>query len=224
MKKRKPILSEVAPGELWIEFPIKTIDPRIQRYFEQLESRLSNWSKEQGFRLHTVYTYFAMSVRFNHFQIGNKVMKEYISSILSVLEFDRTEMIPMNERIKQIPVSYGGECGPDLTVVADRCGLTTKEVIQIHSEPLYFVYFLGFLPGFPYLGGLDARIHTPRRSVPRNQVTAGSIAIGGEQTGVYPVESPGGWHVIGKTDVKMMGPSNEPFVRPGDWVQFVPTS
>lgn len=224
MKENKPILSEVAPGELWIEFPIKTIDPRIQRYFEQVESRMVEVSREKGFRLHTVYTYFAMSVRFNHFQIGNKVMKEYISSIISVLEFDRTEMIPVKERIKQIPVTYGGKSGPDLTDVANRCGLTTKEVIQIHSEPLYFVYFLGFLPGFPYLGGLDARIHTPRRSVPRNSVMAGSVAIGGEQTGVYPVESPGGWHIIGKTDVKMMGSADQTFVRPGDWVQFVPNS
>ncbi|WP_099211594.1 5-oxoprolinase subunit PxpB [Thermococcus henrietii] len=127
-------------------------------------------------------------------------------------------------RLVEIPVLYGGEHGPDLEFVAEYNGLTPEEVIEIHSKPVYRVYFLGFLPGFAYLGGMDERIETPRLEKPRLKVPAGSVGIAGKQTGIYPLESPGGWRLIGRTPLRLFNPSKEPptLLRPGDRVKFAP--
>lgn len=125
-----------------------------------------------------------------------------------------------------IPTHYGGEFGPDLDFVAEHNHLTPQEVIQIHSAGEYPVYMMGFTPGFPYLGGMDERIAAPRLESPRTHVPAGSVGIAGKQTGVYPIESPGGWRIIGRTDLKLFDPAVEmPFLlAPGDLVRFVPVS
>ncbi|NJE53819.1 5-oxoprolinase subunit PxpB [Thermococcus sp. 21S9] len=127
-------------------------------------------------------------------------------------------------RLVEIPVLYGGKYGPDLEFVAQYNGLTPEEVIEIHSKPVYRVYFLGFLPGFAYLGGMDERIATPRLEKPRLKVPAGSVGIAGKQTGIYPLESPGGWRLIGRTPLRLFDPSKEPptLLQPGDRVKFVP--
>jgi len=127
-------------------------------------------------------------------------------------------------RLVEIPVLYGGEHGPDLEFVAEYNGLTPEEVIEIHSRPIYRVYFLGFLPGFAYLGGMDERIATPRLEKPRLKVPAGSVGIAGKQTGWYAIESPGGWRIIGRTPLRLFNPSKEQstLVQPGDRVKFVP--
>ena len=105
-------------------------------------------------------------------------------------------------RVFEIPVCYGGEYGPDIENIAKNAGLTEEEVIKIHSSKDYLIYMLGFLPGFSYLGGLDERIHTPRLANPRIRIPAGSVGIGGSQTGIYPLDSPGGWQLLGLTPVK----------------------
>ncbi len=122
----------------------------------------------------------------------------------------------------EIPVQYGGADGPDLDDVARFCGLSTDEVIARHTSAEYVVFFLGFQPGFAYLGGLDRTLHTPRRAEPRIAVPVGSVAIGGEQTGIYPSVSPGGWQLIGRTSVALFDPSRaEPsLLAPGDRVRF----
>ena len=127
-------------------------------------------------------------------------------------------------KLVEIPVLYGSEYGPDLEFVAEYNGLTPEEVIEIHSKPVYRVYFLGFLPGFAYLGGMDERIATPRLEKPRLKVPAGSVGIAGKQTGIYPLESPGGWRLIGRTPLRLFNPSKEPptLLQPGDKVKFVP--
>lgn len=121
-----------------------------------------------------------------------------------------------------IPVSYGGEMGPDLDFVAQHNQLTTEEVIRLHTASEYLVYLLGFTPGFPYLGGMAPRIATPRLAEPRSHVPAGSVAIGGNQTGVYPIESPGGWRIIGRTPLKLFDLSRDsPFLlKARDRVRF----
>jgi inhibitor of KinA len=121
-----------------------------------------------------------------------------------------------------IPVCYG----EDLEEVARQHGLTPEEFATIHASTDYRVYLLGFVPGFAYLGNLDSRIATPRRETPRPHVPAGSVAIGGDQTGVYPLETPGGWHLIGRSPVKMFTPEAEPpcLLGAGDTVRFVPIS
>ena len=125
-------------------------------------------------------------------------------------------------RIVEIPVRYGGEWGPDLAFVAEHAGLTEAEVVALHSQRLYRIYMIGFLPGFPYLGGLDPRLHTPRLDAPRTRIPAGSVGIGGQQTGVYPVESPGGWRIIGRTPLKLFDPGQPPLYAAGDMIWFVP--
>ncbi|MEG3128713.1 5-oxoprolinase subunit PxpB [Pantoea cypripedii] len=127
-------------------------------------------------------------------------------------------------RLVEIPVIYGGDVGPDLQVVADHAGMTPRQVVELHSSSAYVVYFIGFQPGFPYLGGLDSRLHTPRRAEPRVSVPAGSVGIGGSQTGVYPLATPGGWQLLGQTSISLFDPQLQPptLLRPGDSVRFVP--
>lgn len=126
-------------------------------------------------------------------------------------------------RLVEIPVCYGGTFGPDLPFVAEHAGLTEKEVIELHAGREYRIYMLGFLPGFPYLGGLDERLFTPRLPTPRTAIPAGSVGIGGEQTGVYPIASPGGWQLIGRTPLKLFDPSvgRLPYAA-GDRIRFCP--
>ena len=126
------------------------------------------------------------------------------------------------KKIYEIPVCYGGEYGPDLQIIADHAGLTPQEVIDIHTSRDYLIYMLGFLPGFTYLGGLDERIHTPRLPSPRLKVEAGSVGIAGSQTGSYPLDSPGGWNLMGKTPVKTYDPNRNPpiLVEAGDYIHY----
>ena len=121
-----------------------------------------------------------------------------------------------------IPVHYGGTAGSDLDEVARHTGLSREQVITLHSAGEYTVYFLGFLPGFAYLGGMDKRLATPRRKEPRVTVPAGSVGIGGEQTGIYPAVSPGGWLLIGHTSMRLFDPARDPpsLLLPGDTVRF----
>lgn len=127
-------------------------------------------------------------------------------------------------KIFEIPVLYGGEYGPDLANIAEHAGLSEEEVVAIHSSRDYLIYMLGFLPGFCYLGGLDERIHTPRLANPRLKIRAGSVGIGGSQTGIYPLDSPGGWQLMGMTPVKTYDPGREVpiLVEAGNYIRFVP--
>jgi inhibitor of KinA len=131
---------------------------------------------------------------------------------------------PAEARLVEIPVRYGGAAGPDLEDVAKLHSLSPEEVVAIHSGAEYLVYFLGFSPGFPYLGGMPEAIATPRLARPRRMVPAGSVAIGGSQTGVYPVESPGGWRLIGRTPLELFRADRNPptLLEMGDRVRFVP--
>ena len=126
----------------------------------------------------------------------------------------------------EIPVCYGGEFGEDLDALAQMHRLAPAEVVDLHTGAEYFVGMLGFAPGFPYLVGLDARLVTPRRATPRTRVPRGSVAIGGEHTGIYPFESPGGWHLIGCTPLVLFDPVRDPpsLLQAGDEVRFVPIS
>lgn len=135
------------------------------------------------------------------------------------------EEINLNIRkIIPIPVCYGGDFGPDLKTVAAHAKLTEDEVIAIHTGHDYLIDMLGFLPGFAYLGGLDKRLHTPRLSVPRTCIEPGSVGIGGAQTGIYPLASPGGWQIIGRTPIRPYDPHREQPIlyAAGEYLRFVP--
>jgi KipI family sensor histidine kinase inhibitor len=124
----------------------------------------------------------------------------------------------------EIHVRYGGDAGPDLGEIADRIGLRPADVIELHASARYTVLFLGFAPGFAYLGGVPERLASPRRMTPRERVPAGSVAIAGAHSAVYPLSMPGGWNLIGRTDAVLFDPASDPpaRLRPGTSVRFVP--
>lgn len=167
-----------------------------------------------------VPSYRSLLVTFNPLIADIDSCKKAFEKILSALP-DRIES---TAREIEIPVRYGSAEGPDLDFVAEHNGLTIREVIEIHTSRVYPIYMMGFTPGFPYLGGMDSRIAAPRLETPRTLVPAGSVGIAGEQTGVYSIESPGGWRLIGRTDLKLFDLKNEhPFLlSPGDTIRFVP--
>ncbi len=127
-------------------------------------------------------------------------------------------------RLVEIPTTYGGAFGPDLNFVAQLHNITETDVIRLHTSVVYRVYLIGFAPGFAYLGSVPELIAAPRLDTPRTRVPAGSIGIAGRQTGIYPMESPGGWRIIGRTGLTLFDPTNDPptLLRPGDRVRFVP--
>lgn len=150
----------------------------------------------------------------------------YVCNRLKELLSGLTAGTQVESRVVDIPVCYGGEFGPDLEYVARVNGLTTEEVIHIHSSGDYLVYMIGFAPGFPYIGGMSEKIATPRRESPRLKIPARSVGIAGKQTGIYPLETPGGWQLIGRTPTRLFRPENElpSLLRAGDKIRFLPIS
>lgn len=170
--------------------------------------------------IETVPTFRSILVYYDPLTISYKKLCKYIQSVS-----EKTGNIEAKtKRIIEIPVCYGGQYGEDLNDVARHVGLSEAEVITIHSNVDYLIYMLGFLPGFPYLGGLDKRLETPRLSNPRTSIPAGSVGIGGEQTGVYPISSPGGWRLIGRTPLKLYDSErkNPTLYQAGDYIHFKP--
>lgn len=147
-------------------------------------------------------------------------VSDYIKDYTKTMEENAT----FEHRIVEIPVIYGGDFGPDLNDVADANKLTPEEVIEIHSQNEYMVYMIGFAPGFPFLGGMNEIIATPRKETPRLSIPAGSVGIAGKQTGIYPVETPGGWQIIGRTPSDLFLPEKSPptLLQAGDKIRFVP--
>lgn len=204
---------------LYVFFP-QRIHPDVHRRVRALVLALDRL-RLPGLR-DVVPSYAAVLIHYDPVQLS---YRELESLCLSLARQAEAQPLPP-ARTLLLPVAYGGPFGPDLEEVARLCGTTPEEVIRLHSAPDYLVYFLGFTPGFPYLGGLDPRLRVPRLPRPRPRVPAGSVAIGGEQTGIYPVESPGGWRVIGRTPVPLYRPGPPPSVllEPGCYVRFVPIS
>jgi inhibitor of KinA len=151
-------------------------------------------------------------------------MKKYLETELQ--SWQATLPLNKNSSLIEIPVCYDEEYGLDLKEVADQLQLTKKEVIQLHCAEEYKVFMMGFVPGFAYMGTLPNALNMARKSIPNVKVPAGSVAIAGLQTGIYPIESPGGWHILGRTPLKLFDKNREhPFLlKPGDTVKFYPIS
>ncbi len=169
-----------------------------------------------------VPTYRSLLVCYDALQLAPDGLRHALERVEAGLA---TAPVP-DPRIVEVPTAYGGELGPDLTFVASHNKLSEDEVVRIHSGTDYLVYMMGFSPGFPYLGGMSERIATPRLKTPRTAIPAGSVGIAQTQTGIYPVESPGGWQLIGRTPVTLFDALRQPpvLVEAGDYIRFVPVS
>ncbi|MBI5975864.1 5-oxoprolinase subunit PxpB [Staphylococcus canis] len=170
-----------------------------------------------------VPSYRAILVYFDGNSINYEDLVEDIN--LNSFQHDQHEN-NSKRRIVNIPVLYGGKWGPDIEIVAEHNNLSIEEVIRYHTESYYLVYMIGFMPGFPFLGGLDEHIHTPRKAEPRISIKAGSVGIANNQTGLYPADSPGGWQIIGRTPIDVFDLNRDPKIlyRPGDKIKFYPIS
>lgn len=169
-----------------------------------------------------VPTFCSLMVCYDPLSIEFDELAKRLESKLHAIEVSDTGI----RTVVEIPVCYGGPYGPDLGTVADHANLSENEVITIHSDHDYLIDMLGFLPGFAYLGGLDERLHTPRLATPRTRIEAGSVGIGGAQTGIYPLASPGGWQIIGRTPLRPYDPDREKPVlyEAGQYLRFKPIS
>lgn len=186
--------------------------------------------------LECVPSFAAIAVHYDPFlvkksRIGTELQHTTIydtvcSRIQSLLSMEQLSNGSRKSRTVEIPVCYGEELGPDLDFVAEHNGLAEEEVIAIHARGTYLVYMIGFAPGFPYLGGMSGRIAAPRLQTPRTIIPQGSVGIAGEQTGVYPIATPGGWQLIGRTPLQLFQPqaSIPSLLSPGDSVRFKPIS
>jgi inhibitor of KinA len=170
-----------------------------------------------------VPTYRSLLVVFDPLHIERAALVERIEALARDDATDARSQAPP-ARLVRVPVCYEGDLAPDLADVARHAGVSTDEVVRLHGAPAYLVYMVGFTPGFPYLGGMPKELATPRLAKPRTTVPAGAVAIGGEQTGIYPVASPGGWRIVGRTPLRLFDAAAEsPFLlAPGDRVRFAP--
>lgn len=202
---------------LLIEFG-KEINPETNRKITALVQLM----REQHIEgiVDVIPAFCSLLINYDPRVLSYEELKERMEHLLKM----ETKIEATRKRIFEIPVCYGGEYGPDIENIAEHAGLSVEEVIKIHSSKDYLIYMLGFLPGFTYLGGLDERIHTPRLASPRLKIRAGSVGIGGSQTGIYPLDSPGGWQLMGMTPVRTYDPERQTpiLVEAGDYIRFIP--
>lgn len=167
--------------------------------------------------IETVPSYHSLAIFLKH-HIDARKFIETIKEDLVITDKDFTH----SARLFTIPVCYEASVAPDLEGICSHCNLSHEQLVALHIAPIYKTYFLGFLPGFPYLGGLDSKLETPRLTKPREVVLKGSVAIGGKQTGIYPSSSPGGWNILGQTPISLfdIGRGQASLLQPGDAVRF----
>lgn len=216
-----PIMNCAAASDrsLLISF-VPEVSLAVHRQVFRLFRLLQDLALPGVYNLHPSYA--SVLVDFDPLAISHVALEARIREAWAVAE--QAPLPP--PRAVRIPVVYGGESGPDLEEVARLAGLSPERVIELHSSAEYTVYFLGFSPGFPYLGGLPPELATPRLNSPRIRVPGGSVAIGGSQTGIYPLDSPGGWRIIGRTSLHLFDSQREPaaLLQMGDLLRFEPVS
>lgn len=200
---------------LLVEFGA-AIDPEINRKVRQIFLSLEKMPIHGV--TEAIPTYRSILVFYDPIRIDVEKLKKEILDREN--KPDKLE-IPPPETV-EIQVAYGGDFGPDLEFVSHHNKLTLDEVIQIHTSGTYLIYMLGFTPGFPFLGGLSEKIFTPRLENPRLVVPAGSVGIANNQTGIYPIDSPGGWQLIGRTPIKLYDPTGSPpiLLKAGNYLRF----
>jgi inhibitor of KinA len=219
---------QLSDNALFVQFDATTISEETHKVIQQASSQLQQHPFPGLVEIVPSYTNFCVyydPLVVRH-QLTTRKAKTSAEKVQQYIETLLQQPMPLSNkesRLIEIPVLYGGEFGPDLSEVAKQNGLTTQQVIDIHTSRDYLVYMLGFAPGFPFLGGLDPRIATPRRATPRLEIAAGSVGIAGQQTGIYPLATPGGWQIIGRTHTQLFLPEHTPptLLRAGDRIRFV---
>ena len=216
-EKIETVISQISEVSALIEFGIEInedINKRIRTFCTYLD--------EHPFKgmIEYVPAFASVSVIYNPLDMDNEYPYEVVKSIIEDILYKLDFSLMDNEHIVEIPVCYSGEFGPDIEHVAKINNLTVDEVIKIHCEGKYLVYMIGFAPGFPYLGGMSEKIAAPRRESPRTAIPKGSVGIAGMQTGLYPIETPGGWQLIGRTPIKMFDLDTKSLLKSGDIAKF----
>ncbi|PPA69894.1 5-oxoprolinase subunit PxpB [Jeotgalibacillus proteolyticus] len=204
-----------------IEFP-QEVNEEIHSLVQGVKGRIEKEKWEWAVEVVPAFASIAIHYDIRKLQIQS-LPYSFVEAEVKKLLFDGGSMAEASFREVSIPVLYGGKKGPDLEEVASHNGLTPEEVIELHTSGEYIVYMLGFAPGFPYIGGLNEKIATPRKSKPRLKIPVGSVGIAGKQTGVYPIETPGGWQLIGQTPDALFRPQNEEeptLLKAGDRIRF----
>jgi KipI family sensor histidine kinase inhibitor len=190
------------------------VNQKVRRVAKALEQQMPPGVSE------VMPTYRSILMIYDPLQTNPEVLIRNLDDLKDQL--DELELPPANT--VEIPVCYGGGNGPELPFVSEHTGLSEQDIIEIHSDPDYQIFMIGFTPGFPFLGGMDERLATPRLKTPRVLVPAGSVGIANNQTGMYPLDSPGGWQLIGRTPLRLFSPEKaNPFLySAGDRVRFIP--
>lgn len=203
-----------------IEFSTE-INLTTHRKIQQITSFLDHYPPSWLIEYVPAYTTLTLFYNIQAFKSSNapfQVVCEEIHNMIGNLQMN----VNQAGRLIKIPVLYGGEYGPDLSYIADFHQFSEEEVIHLHTSGTYFVHMIGFSPGFPFIGGLPEEIATPRKATPRLSIPARSVGIAGSQTGIYPIETPGGWQIIGRTAVDLFLPNEDipSLLQPGDTLQF----
>ena len=212
----KPTIAPLGDSALLVQLGDQ-IDPAINQRVHALAALIQHTTFDGV--IETVPAYATLLIHYDPLILSYANIYEWVDTRLGQLNHaDRR-----TPQLFEVPVRYGGEYGIDLQFVADFHHLPVEEVVRIHSGRTYTIYMMGFTPGFPDMGRLDDAIVTPRLEVPRTRVHTGTVAIAGSQTGIYPIDSPGGWRLIGHTSLQLFDPrSDSPFLfSPGDQVKFV---
>ena len=215
----KPKIMVISDNSIIIEYPpaiSKEINSNIRSIVREIKNNLSEEIVD------IIPAYHNIIVGYDCLEVDPLVLCDKISAIVSTI----SESDIVEREIVEIPVCYEEPYGLDLDDVCEIHSISKEELIRKHTEPEYLVYMIGFTPGFPYLGGMDESLATPRKKEPRSKIPAGSVGIAGSQTGVYPIASPGGWQIIGRTPLKLFDPyrNNPVMIEAGQYIKYISIS
>lgn len=199
----------------------ESINRRVLQLFQRLQSLSLPYVKDAVPAYASLTVHYDVAIVLQQHPKTETAFEAVSGAIRKILEDENEEAAAQNRTVR-IPVCYAEKFAPDLNEIAAQKKLPANEIIRLHTSKSYRVYMIGFLPGFPYMGEVDERIATPRKQQPRQNVEAGSVGIAGRQTGIYPLRSPGGWQIIGRTPLALFNSKKEEpvLLRPGDEVQF----
>ena len=218
-QKAYPVCKPAGDTGLIVEFG-EGIDPRVNAKVRAVAAAVRNRMPAGVVEL--IPTYRSLLFIYDPGRIQPAALIDLVETLESGIDPNDAA----DSRVVEIPVCYAGELGPDIDNVCQSAGLDAESVIALHTAPEYLIYMVGFTPGFAFLGGLNEKLETPRLETPRMAVPGGSVGIANNQTGIYPITSPGGWQIIGRTPLKLFAPEREdPFLyKAGDRIKFIPIS